>query len=226
MESLFSEGAGASFSIPYIAFNILLTFGLSFLIAYVYKKTHRGVSYSQSFVFTLVLVSVIVAMVMMVIGSSVARAFALLGAFSIIRFRTPVKDTKDVGFIFFALGVGMAVGTGNYAIALVSTALILAIIFFLTKINFGSFHSHEHLLSFIVDSKDGGSHSFEELFQKYIKNSMLLNINAREGGTASEMVYHVKFIDTLRIDEFVRELSGRAGVSHVKVIAYKDDVEY
>ncbi|MBI4114523.1 MAG: DUF4956 domain-containing protein [Candidatus Niyogibacteria bacterium] len=226
MDNFFSVGDPTNFSIPHIFVNIIMAFILTFVIAYVYKKTHKGVSYSQSFVFTLVLVSVIVAMVMMVIGNSLARAFALLGAFSIIRFRTPVKDTKDIGYIFFALAVGMAAGTGNYAIALISTALILAIILLLHKINFGSFQAHEHLLSFVVQGRESGSDSFEELFKKYVKNSLLLNINAREGGSASEMVYHVKFSDTGQIDEFVGALSRLSGVSNVRVITYKDDVEY
>ena len=135
MTELFSGGL-ISYSIPQIVLNIVVTFVLSFVIALVYKKTHKGLSYSQSFVFTLVLMSVIVSVVMMIIGNSLARAFGLLGAFSIIRFRTAVKDTKDTGYIFFALAIGMAVGTGSYNIAVVGTILILLVILILDKINF------------------------------------------------------------------------------------------
>ena len=191
---------------PQIVLNIVLTFALAFVIALVYKKTHRGLSYSQSFVFTLVLMSIIVSVVMMVIGNSLARAFGLLGAFSIIRFRTAVKDTKDTGYIFFALAIGMAVGTNNYAIAITSTVLVLVIIWILNKINFGSMRKHEYLLSFLIVHDERSNDSFEDIFRKYLKNSMLLNINSKRDGGASEMTYNVSFSEEGKSDEFVREL--------------------
>lgn len=219
-------GGVVSYSIQNIVINLLLTFGLAFVIAWVYKKTHKGLSYSQSFVFTLVVMSVIVAMVMMVIGNSLARAFGLLGAFSIIRFRTAVKDTKDTSYIFFALAVGMAVGTGNYLIALIGTVLVLLMILTLDKFNFGSIKNHEYLLSFIVTHEAGAGSSFESIFKKYLKNSMLLNINSKQDGKASEMTYHITFSDETKSDVFVKDLSGMAGVEKVHLITSKEDVEY
>lgn len=227
MESFLNiETATNTFTVSRILLNVFLAFALSFIIALVYKRTHRGLSYSQSFVFTLILVSVIVTMVMMVIGNSLARAFALLGAFSIIRFRTPVKDTRDTAFIFFALAEGMAVGTNNYMIAIVSTIAILAIILLLDKTKFGSLHRHEYLLSFTVASGERGEASFEPVFKKYIKNSLLLNINSRQDGHASEMIYHVNFHDDSKLDNFIQELQSVSGVERVSVITSKDDVEY
>ena len=214
------------YSVPQIILNIALTFVLAFAIAWVYKKTHKGLSYSQSFVFTLVLMSVIVTVVMMVIGESVAKAFGLLGAFSIIRFRTAVKDTRDIGFIFFSLAVGMAVGTNNYQIAILGTILVLLIIFFLDKINFGSIMKHEYLLSFIVSNEKNTTNSFDSLFKKYFKNSLLLNINSKHDGKASEMTYHIGFVDENKKEEFVKELSNVSGVEKVHLITAKEDVEY
>ena len=86
-----------------ILINIVLGFVLGIVISYVYKKTHKGLSYSQSFMLTLVFVTIIVSAVMMIIGNNLARAFALVGALSIIRFRTVVKDTKDTAYVFLAL---------------------------------------------------------------------------------------------------------------------------
>ena len=74
--------------------NILVAMLLGFIISYLYRTTHRGLSYSQSFTLTILFVTVIVAVVMMVIGGSLARAFALVGALSIIRFRTPIKEPE------------------------------------------------------------------------------------------------------------------------------------
>lgn len=217
--------AAITYSFQQIAMNIILTFVLALVIALVYKKTHKGLSYSQSFVFTLVIMSVIVSLVMMVIGNSVARAFGLLGAFSIIRFRTAVKDTKDTSYIFFALAVGMAVGTNNYQIAVLGTILILLMILLLDKINFGSMRKHEYLLSFVVNH-DNANNSFESVFKKHLKNSLLLNINSKRDGKASEMTYHANFIDDTKKEEFVKELSNMTGVEKVHLITAKEDVEY
>jgi uncharacterized membrane protein YhiD involved in acid resistance len=219
-------GAVTTVSTPDIFIGILLTFALSLLIALVYKKTHRGLSYSQSFVFTLVIMSIIVAIVMMVIGNSLARAFGLLGAFSIIRFRTPVKDTKDTAYIFFALAIGMAAGTQNYTIAVIGTVLILGIIWLLTKMDFGSLNKHQYLLSFLMMHEEAGQGATESLFKKYLKQSMLLNINSKQDGKASEITYQVNFLDEKRRDDFVRELAGFRGIEKVHLITSKDDVEY
>ena len=86
-----------------VILNLILAFFLGFIISLIYKKTHKGLSYSQSFVLTNIFLAVIVAMVIMVIGNNLARAFALVGALSIIRFRTVVKDTKDTAYIFWSL---------------------------------------------------------------------------------------------------------------------------
>ena len=88
------------------------------------KITHRGTSYTQSFVFTLVLNGMVVALVMLIVGLNIARAFSLVGALSIIRFRNAVKETHDVGFIFFTMAIGMAVGTQFYTLAIVGPIVI------------------------------------------------------------------------------------------------------
>jgi hypothetical protein len=90
----------SEFSILDVVIVLALSFALSAFIGWIYKITHRGTSYTQSFVFTLVLNGMVVALVMMVIGSNIARAFSLVGALSIIRFRNAVRETRDVGFIF------------------------------------------------------------------------------------------------------------------------------
>ncbi|PIZ81358.1 MAG: DUF4956 domain-containing protein, partial [Parcubacteria group bacterium CG_4_10_14_0_2_um_filter_41_6] len=119
MNELFNIASQGNFTVFNVILNLALTFILALVIALVYKNTHKGLSYSQSFLFTLILISVITTIAMMVIGNSLAIAFGLLGAFSIIRFRTPVKEAKDTGYIFFSLVEGMAVGTNNHVIAII-----------------------------------------------------------------------------------------------------------
>ena len=107
-----------------IIINLIISFILGVVISLVYKRTHKGLSYSQSFMITNIFIAVIVCMVIMIIGNNLARAFALVGALSIIRFRTVVKDTKDTAYIFWALAAGMACGTGSYFLAIAGTVII------------------------------------------------------------------------------------------------------
>jgi hypothetical protein len=90
---------------------------LNLLVAKLYTVTHGGYSYSKSFLQTVVLVGITVTLIMVIIGSDIARAFALVGAMSIVRFRTPVKDSRDLVFIFAAIAVGMACGTQFHVFA-------------------------------------------------------------------------------------------------------------
>jgi len=226
MADLFNIGITGSFSFVQIVVNLSLALVLSSLIAFVYKKTHKGLSYSQSFISTLVLISIITTVAIMVIGNNLAIAFGLLGAFSIIRFRTAVKETRDTGFVFFALVEGLAVGTGSHLIAVVSTLFILLIVWVLYKINFGAFHSSDHLLTFTVDPQKNPPDSFVGIFGNYFKSSMLLNINSKQGGQSSEMVYSVRFIDEKRASDLIKELSRIDGVSDANIISSKADIEY
>ena len=132
------ENVSAVYNPQEILINLTLSFILGVIVSIVYKKTHKGLSYSQSFMITNVFVAVIVCMVIMIIGNSLARAFALVGALSIIRFRTVVKDTKDTAFIFWSLATGMASGTGSYFLAISGTIILSIIAFILHKTNFGS----------------------------------------------------------------------------------------
>src|SRR5687767_15907593 len=107
----------SAFTLTDVALVLVLSAALSLMVGWVYRFTHRGTSYSQSFAQTLVVVSMTTALIMLIIGSNIARAFTLVGALSVIRFRNAVKETRDVTFMFVAMAMGMAVGTGFYMLA-------------------------------------------------------------------------------------------------------------
>ena len=175
-----------------ILINLALSFVLGVAISIVYKKTHKGLSYSQSFMITNIFVAVIVCMVIMIIGNSLARAFALVGALSIIRFRTVVKDTKDTAFIFWSLAAGMASGTGSYFLAISGTIIISIIAFILHKTNFGSIVKSEFILQFRINSKDKQlSESFIKIIQEYTKSNVLLNSEISDDGKNIKNSYDV-----------------------------------
>src|SRR6185295_3696372 len=135
-------------------------FLLSLIIARVYQTTYKGVSYTQSYVHTLIMMSMIVAIIMLVIGSNIARAFSLVGALSIVRFRNAVKDTRDVGYIFFAMAIGMACGTRFYLLAIIATCIICFILWGMSTLNLFAKEVREQILKIRLP----GDMRYENLF--------------------------------------------------------------
>jgi uncharacterized membrane protein YhiD involved in acid resistance len=118
--------------------SLLLCLGCTLTVGWVYRQTHKTVGYSQAYVQTLILTALVTTLIMMVIGSNIARAFSLVGALSIIRFRNAIKETRDVGYIFFAMAIAMACGTRFYGVAVVATLFISCVMIALHWMDFGT----------------------------------------------------------------------------------------
>lgn len=208
-----------------IIINLILSLCFGILIALIYKKTHKGVSYSQSFVLSLVLVTLIASTVIMVIGNSITRAFGLIGAFSVIRFRTAVKETRDIAFLFFCLVEGMAAGTGNYQIAAASLILFAITIFTLTRSQFGKYSSFDYVLSFVSKTSKSKKVAHLDLFDDYLADHLLLSL--RSGIKTGEviMTYNIRFNNQDQVKEFLVKLK-KTGASRIELISSQNDVDY
>ena len=209
-----------------IIINLIISFFLGFIISLVYKKTHKGLSYSQSFVLTNIFVCVIVSMVIMVIGNNLARAFALVGALSIIRFRTVVKDTKDTAFIFWSLAAGMASGTGSYFLAISGTAVISMIALVLYYTNYGSIFKSEFIIQFRSRNSAKNKKNYNKIFSEYCKSSTLLNAESSGDGQSLKLSFDIVLKENKTYDEFIQKLSKVSGLSEVVAVAAKNDVDY
>ena len=209
-----------------ILINLIIAFFLGFIISLVYKKTHKGLSYSQSFVLTNIFVCVIVSMVIMVIGNNLARAFALVGALSIIRFRTVVKDTKDTAFIFWSLAAGMASGTGSYFLAISGTAVISMIALVLYYTNYGSIFKSEFIIQFRSRNSSKNKKNYNKIFSEYCKSSTLLNAESSGDGQSLKLSFDVVLKENKTYEEFIQKLSKVSGLSEVVAVAAKNDVDY
>lgn len=209
-----------------IIFNMVLAFVLSMIVALVYKHSHKGLSYSQSFTFTLVLIGMLIAVIMMVIGNSLARAFGAFGAFSLIRFRSAIKDTKDVAFILLVVAIGLSVGTSNYLIAISVTIFSSIAIIIMSKTNFGAIRKYDYLLNFTANLDGFSNDKMREIFDSYLKYDNLLNVSSRESGQIFDYSFNIKFIKEGALSVFIERLSKMSGVSNVDVVASKNDIEY
>ena len=210
-----------------ILINLVLSFILGVSISLIYKKTHKGLSYSQSFMVTNIFVAVIVCMVIMIIGNSLARAFALVGALSIIRFRTVVKDTKDTAYIFWSLAAGMAAGTGSYFLAIAGSIIISGIALMLFYTNFGSIIKSEFIVQFRINSNDSNITSqYNRLISDFTKSHTLLSSESSGDGQTIKVSFDVVMKEEMKQNELISKISKINGVSEVVIIAAKSDVDY
>jgi len=210
-----------------IVTNLILSFFFGLLISLVYKSTHKGLSYSQSFMLTNIFVSVIVCMVIMIIGNNLARAFALVGALSIIRFRTVVKDTKDTSYIFWSLASGMATGTGSYFLAFAGNLIISLIAYILFKTNYGSIIKSEFIIQFRIQTDNSTiSQKYNEILSKYSKSQTLLSSESSRDNSSIKVSIDIVMKEDLESNDLLKEISLLDGLSEVVIIAAKNDVDY
>ena len=151
-----------------VSLNMLLAFILGLVIAAIYKWTHMGMP-AETFTNTLIILCMLISVVMVVIGESVARAFSLVGALSIIRFRTVVRDPRDIAFVFFALAIGMGVGAGNPSVSIIGTFLIGTVILGLHGWQTNNADKQEFLVTFRVPICD----EFEQYYQSVFNDQLL-----------------------------------------------------
>jgi uncharacterized membrane protein YhiD involved in acid resistance len=207
------------FSVLDIVIVMALSFILTVFIGWIYKITHRGTSYTQSFVFTLVLNGMVVALVMMIVGSNIARAFSLVGALSIIRFRNAVKETRDVGFIFFTMVIGMAIGTKFYLLAIAGAVVISLMLLIMTRLNWFARETASQILRVQVPNGTPFDNLFDQSFVKYTNSSELISVDTVHSGMLTELTYSVGLKKSNRIQEFITEIRNLNGNNKVTLIA-------
>lgn len=209
-----------------IIFNLILAFLLQLVIIYVYKKTRHGLSYSQSFVFTLIIVGVLSATIMMAVQNNVIGAIAIFGAFTIIRFRSILKETSDLAYIFFALVIGISVGMGHYPLALITTIFLSVIIYLFYRLGFGSVSDNFDYLLIITGNENLKIDSkAEEFFKENVTQRELLH-SKDFSDNCKELSFSLRVkndIDPLAISEYFRKLSS---VKTVEILTGKNTSEF
>ncbi|MCO6452897.1 MAG: DUF4956 domain-containing protein [Caldilineales bacterium] len=196
----------SEFTVIEVLIVLLLSFALSASIGWIYQFTHRGTSYTQSFVFTLVLNGMVVALVMLIVGSNLARAFSLVGALSIIRFRNAVKEPRDVGFIFFTMAVGMAVGTRFYLLAIIATIVISLLILLMTRMDWYAREMSSQILRIQVANGTPFDSIFERVFLKYTHTSELIGVESVHSGLLTELTYSIGLRKSNQVQDFLAEI--------------------
>ena len=202
---------------------IILSLLYSFIIAKIYLLVHRGYSYSKSYLHTMIMVSVTVALIMVIIGSEIARAFALVGAMSIIRFRNPVKDPRDIAFLFVTIAIGMACGVGFYMYATVFTFTIVILMLCMHYYNFGDLPNKSYVIKLV--SHSGQKDEIVRVCQNFCSSVHLLSIDfLGEEPMKETIVLEIELFKGDSYNELVTTLQGQLALDHISLLAGESDI--
>ena len=189
-----------------------LIFGLlvGLIIAFTYKRCYRGVLYSPNFGVTLIMMTLITTPVVMVIGSNIALSMGMVGALSIVRFRTAVKDPVDTAYMFWALTMGILLGAEQYIIALVVVAAISVILFLLNILQFSSPNAYLLVLHYDEDAE----YDINQQLRRSVKHRRLRSKTVTRSG--AEMTYEVRLDNK---QDLVALMLGIEGVHDATLVA-------
>ena len=220
MRSLLTDVAqtGIAISLIDLFVGLVLATVLGMVIVFVYRWTHRGLHYERSFLVTLVMLAPIVAVVMMLIGSNLALSLGMVGALSIIRFRTVIKDSRDMVFLFFTIALGLGCGTYNWIVTTVATVFLSAVLLTLHVLQFGKAMHEDYVL---VLSGQGGKPEgvVKDILKSYVEHFGVRSVNISNDGW--EMVFEIRsFSEREQSEEdMLNELKHTPGVDRLSLLA-------
>ncbi len=191
-----------------VLFSMALSTIVGLLVSQLYRGTHRGLNYEHTFMASLVMLAPIVTLVMLFIRGDLVLSLGLIGSLSIIRFRTAVKDTRDMVFIFWVIAVGLGAGTYNWSTVLVASLFVMLVVVALFYIRYGHTRNSDFVLAVT------GSDSFDG--EKIRETVQSFTIDARMRSNEVENK-HWEVIYELRLKDFTSQ-SADALIAQLKVI--------
>lgn len=211
LETIISTTTGEAFTLT----NALLVIGSSLIlglaISFAYMKTHKKEGYASGFTISLTMLPVIIAIIILLVGNNVARAFSLAGAFSIIRFRSAPGDPKDITYIFFTLAVGLTCGMGYIGYAFIFTIILCSFVMLLNKLNFAMPKNKTSNLKITIPEDLNYDGIFDDILNKYTDSWNIETIKTRDFGA----LYEIHYIIHMKLDtnqkKFIDELRCRNG---------------
>lgn len=183
---------------------------LGIVIAFTYYKTQEE-NYQRSMAVTLVMLPIILSVIILFIGSNIARAFSLAGTLSIIRFRSAPGDPKDIGFIFFDIAAGLACGVGLYGYGAIFVLLLCVIIIITEKFGLFERKSIHKTLKITIPEDLNYQGAFDDILEKYTKKYSLVKIKTTDLGSLFEVCYSVTMEQNQNEQKFLDELRCRNG---------------
>ncbi len=223
LDTLFSTTIAEALTFGTTILIILSALALGLCISLVYMITHKKEEYAASFTVTLIMLPAIIAMIILLVGNNVARAFSLAGAFSLIRFRSAPGDSKDIAYVFFTLGVGLACGMGYIGYAALFAFILCSVMIVLTKLNFGSKHESPMRLKIVLPEDMDYQGVLDDVLDEYTTTSKLRKIKTTEFGSLFEITYDITLKNTADSKCFIDKLRCKNGNLNVILFMREDN---
>jgi hypothetical protein len=220
-----SDYASAPLSVPTLVLGALLAFLIGQTIAWVYVLTHTGLSYSRSFVNSLVVIPIIVSLVMTVMANNLVTAFGMMAVFAIVRFRNILRDTFDSTYILWSLAMGMACGTQRFPVAIVGCLLTGTVILYLRVTSFGTRHRYDTIINMHWSRPLSDLEDLRNLFQRHSRKALCASQRSHEGYEGTDLSYRLLMRDPERMDDLLTELRAMQGVSRVTGLKTEEESE-
>jgi hypothetical protein len=202
-----------------IVFAVGLSFVLNLIVAAVYKATYRGSEFSQDYVHMLLILGTVVSVIVMVVHvdkeHSQATAFGIFAAFSVIRFRANVSQSRDIGFLFLAMAAGLGVGARAYGLATATTIILCAIVYVFSNADIFAPARASHRLRVRVTNDIDYDAVFRECFAKFLHDFDLISVESIQAGMMTELRYNVHLKDSQKPGEFVAAIQQLNGNNRV-----------
>lgn len=226
MEPLFEAlGATRQLAPLEVFYSLCLSFVLGMVIATIYRWTHSGFSYARTFLHTIVLATIVITIMIMAIGNNMARGLGILGAMAFVRFRTPIRDPRDIIFLFASLAVGIASGSQVFVIAVMGTLFFSAVAIFLAYSPFASRREFEGLLRFMLPKESRSVELLSEIFNRYCSSADMVAMRDAIQGEVDEYSYQVRLLDPSYKTDLVDAVAKLEGAEEVSLVMNRTTVE-
>lgn len=206
-----SVPAASSLTVGHTILVLIIALALGLFISQVYIRTHRQEGYAQSFTITMIMLPAIIAIIILMIGDNVARAFSLAGAFSLIRFRSAAADPKDIAYVFFSLAVGLACGVGHVGYAALFALILCSVMLILQKVNYADAGQTSMHLKITVPENCNYRALFDDILDRYTNSWRMHKVKTSNFGTLFNLEYLVELNNSFSQKDFLDELRCRNG---------------
>ena len=210
-ESIFTSTADNSINISQAAISLGASIVIGVIIAIVYMYISKKEGYQKNFIIGLLMLPAVVSVVILLVGSNVARAFSMAGAFALVRFRSIPGNSKDIAVVFLTMAIGLATGLGYIAFGVMGTVLIVLVIVILSVSGFGENKSEEKLLRILIPESLNYKDTFKDIFDKYLNYYEMKNVKTTNMGSMFELQYLVTAKKDMDEKAFIDEIRCRNG---------------
>jgi len=207
LKSLFSS-TSSSVELWVILVCTLVSIVLGVIVAYTHKKTSN---YSKNFLITLAILPVLVQTVMIMVNGNLGTSVAIVGAFSLVRFRSIPGTSKEILSVFFAMAIGLATGMGHVFFASIMTVIVSLAIILFNKIKLFDLSKEEKILKITVPENLDYTNMFDDIFEKFTKGVKLEQVKTTNMGSLFELSYRITLMSDINEKEFIDELRVRNG---------------